>query len=183
MRKHWLVPLLLGLALAFGVEVSSAQETKTKQQEQKKTEKKAPEKKATKPAQPVAGADETGEVPAPERRALTRVLRNLQNALEGNSPRQFAENVDERFYDFPRFEDQVTDFLKQNAELRLFLREVSAEVKGDRATLLVDAEMSFATKAQPTAQQKRERRVQFDFVRTAKGWKIYEISPRGFFTP
>src|SRR2546426_9198079 len=52
--------------------------------------------------------------------------------------RRVMENLDERFDDLPRFEDQVTAFLKQSGEMRIFLREASAEVKGDHAVLIAD---------------------------------------------
>jgi hypothetical protein len=185
MRTKWLLAALIAVVLSLAAGPVLSQEKQTQEEEkaaEKKQEKKAPGKEAAKAPKQEAAGVESEELSAAERRAISRVLRNLSSAMEGNSPRQFTVLLDERFYDFPRFEDGVTEFLKGSAEMRLFLREVSTEVKGDRATLLVDAEMTFASKDQPTAQQKRTQRIQFDFVRTGKGWKIYEISPRGFFT-
>src|SRR5207245_3754410 len=73
------------------------------------------------------------------------------------------ENLDERFDDLPRFEDQVTAFLKQSGEMRIFLREASTEVKGDHAVLIADAEMVYTSKANLGPQQRRKERIQFDF--------------------
>src|SRR5437879_13331778 len=67
--------------------------------------------------------------------------------------------------------------------MRIFLREASAEVKGDHAVLIADAEMVYTSKANLGPQQRRKERIQFDFNRTEKGWKIFEITPRHFFTP
>lgn len=171
----------LALALLLGLSASplfaqSQEPQKKPDKQEKKTDKKA---KKSDPAPP------TGDTPdlATERKSLTRVLRALSDAVEGNSPRRLRDLLDERFYDFPRFEDQVTDFLKGNAELRMNLREATAEVKGDKATLIVDADMTYALKSTATVQQKRHERIQFDFVRTATGWKIFEITPRRFFAP
>ena len=179
-KKQMAFALALFLALSGSPLFAQSQEApkkQDKQEKEKKTEKKAPKK--SDPAPP------SGDTPdlATERKSLTRVLRALSDAVEGNSPRRLRELLDERFYDFPRFEDQVTDFLKDNAELRINLRESSAEVKGDKATLIVDADMTYALKSSATVQQKRRERIQFDFARTATGWKIYEITPRRFFTP
>jgi hypothetical protein len=146
----------------------------------KKQEKKADTKK--KKAEQAPDVGDTSD-PAVQRKNLSKVLRALSDSFEGNSPRRLRELLDETFYDFPRFEDQVTEFLRQNSELRMFFRESTSELKGDKATLIVDADMTFAVKDTPSVERKRHQRIQFDFVRTAKGWKIYEITPRSFFTP
>ena len=138
--------------------------------------------KDQKKKEPAPGPGDSPEAAAREKRAISRVLRDFGDGFESKSPRRVTENLDERFDDFPRFEDLVTQFLEQSGEMRLFLRESSAEVKGDRGVLTVDAEMIFSKKSD-SKEQRRKARVQFDFTRTEKGWKILEISPRGFFTP
>lgn len=161
---------------------TTGQPPPAKQQSDQSKDKKKEKKK--KPGEPVPGPGESSDAAAADRRAITRVLRNFGDGFEGHSPRGVAENLDERFEDFPRFEDAVTEFLKQTSEMRLFLREASSEVKGDHATLIVDGEVVFNVKANPTQEHRRKQRIQFDFVYTErKGWKIYEISPRQFFTP
>ena len=180
MRRTGLMALAFALLVGLGGSpvLAQSQETEKKQSKQeKKAEKKPPKKSDQAPP-----SGDTADLAA-ERKNLTRVLRALSDAVEGNTPRRLRDLVDERFYDFPRFEDQVTDFLRENAELRINLRESTAEVKGDKATLLVDADMTYALKSSTTVQHKRHERIQFDFVRTATGWKIYEITPRRFFTP
>ena len=181
-RTGWMT---LALALLLGLSgtplLAQSQEEPKKQDKQEKDKKKT-DKKATKKSDQAPPSGDTADL-ATERKNLTRVLRALSDAVEGNSPRRLRELIDERFYDFPRFEDQVTEFLQNNAEMRVNLRESTAEVKGDKATLIVDADMTYALKSNATAEQKRHERIQFDFVRTATGWKIYEITPRRFFTP
>jgi hypothetical protein len=118
------------------------------------------------------------------RRAIKRVLSDLQDGFEGHSPRRVTGSLDERFEDFPRFEDAVTQFLERTSEMRINLRESTTEVKGDHATVIVDADMIFTDKAKPTQDQHRRQRIQFDFVYDPKkGWKIFEITPRQFFEP
>lgn len=168
--------LILAFAVLFAWSgtplCAQTQEPEKKQEKQdKKTDKKAKKSDAAAPA------GDTADL-ATERKNLSRVLRALSDAVEGNSPRRLRDLLDERFYDFPRFEDQVTDFLRNNAEMRMNLRESTAEVKGDKATLIVDADMTYALKTSTTQEKKRHERIQFDFVRTASGWKIFEITPR-----
>jgi hypothetical protein len=179
MRRIGQLILALAVLLAWSGTplLAQQQEPEKKQDKQaKKTDKKAKKPDAAAPA------GDTADL-ATERKNLTRVMRALSDTIEGNSPRRLRDLIDERFYDFPRFEDQVTDFLRDNAELRMNLRESTAEVKGDKATLIVDADMTYALKTSTTQEKKRHERIQFDFVRTATGWKIYEITPRSFFTP
>lgn len=171
--------LALALALLWIPGFAAAPTPDQPAQEQQKEK----AKKKSKKGEPVAGPDESADVTARERRAITRVLRDFGDGFEGNSPHRVMENLDERFDDLPRFEDQVTAFLKQSGEMRIFLREASAEVKGDHAVVIVDAEMIYTAKTNPGPQQRRKERIQFDFNRTDKGWKIYEITPRRFFTP
>ncbi|HWQ03439.1 MAG TPA: hypothetical protein VNL38_03070 [Candidatus Nitrosotenuis sp.] len=179
---QWLVALVAAAALLCAIAAPSLAQPSATLQEKKKEEKKKDEKKKDdKKKEPPAGS-EPGD-PAAERKNLTRVVRSLGDALESGMARRVTELLDERFYDFPRFEDQVTQFLQDNREIRIYFRESTAEVKGDKATLIVDADMTFATKANPTAEQKRRERIQFDFVRSSAGWKIYEITPRRFFVP
>lgn len=166
---------LAGAAPVFAQEASKPPEKKQEKKEEKKDEKKKQEKPA--PGSPGEPLDL-----AAERRNVSRVLRAFQDGFESKSPRRITELLDATtFYDFPRFEDLVTQFLDGSAELRMHLRESTSEVKGDKATLIVDAEMIFRDKTNPAADQRRRERVQFDFIRTAKGWKIYEINPRNFF--
>lgn len=176
-RTFFSLALLLALSAgaAFYAAPGLAQESPKDKKEQKKEKEK--EKKQDK-----GGGSESGDLAA-DRKNLTRTLRAFADGFEGSTPRRVTELLDANFYDFPRFEDQVTQFIQQNAEMRIFLRESTSEVKGDKATLIVDADMTFADKSNPAAQKKRRERIQFDFVRTPKGWKIYEINPRSFFVP
>ena len=176
MRRNgqWIFALAVLLAWSGTPLFSQSQEPDKKQE--KKTDKKAKKSDAAPPV------GDTADV-AKEKKNLSKVLRAFSDTMEGNSPSRLRELMDERFYDLPRFEDQVTEFLRNNAELRMNFRESTSELKGDKATLIVDADMTYALKSSTTQEKKRHERIQFDFVRTATGWKIFEITPRSFFTP
>ncbi len=147
--------------------------------DQTKDKKKDKKKKQDEPS---PGSEDSPDNVAGARRAIKRVLSDLQDGFEGHSPRRVTDSLDERFEDLPRFEDAVTQFLERTSEMRINLRESTTEVKGDHATVIVDAEMIFTDKAKPTQDQRRRQRIQFDFVYSPKkGWKIFEITPRQFF--
>jgi hypothetical protein len=151
------------------------------QPDQPKDKKKDKKKKQD---QPSAGAEDSPDNVAGARRAIKRVVSDLQDGFEGHSPRRVTDSLDERFEDLPRFEDAVTQFLERSSEMRINFRESTTEVKGDHATVIVDADMIYTDKAKPTQDQRRRQRIQFDFVyNPKKGWKIFEITPRQFFEP
>jgi hypothetical protein len=154
-----------------------------KQDQQPPDQPKEKKKDKKKKGESAPGEGDTPDA-AGARKAVTRILRDLGDGFEGHSPRSVTDLLDERFEDLPRFEDAVTQFLEHTSEMRIYLRESTNEVKGDHATVIVDAEMIFTDKDKPTQDQKRRQRIQFDFVyNEKKGWKIFEINPRQFFEP
>jgi hypothetical protein len=192
MKAHKSWHLLLGLAVAFGGlpasggafalrrPVSWAQDPQQPPPDQPKDKKK--DKKKKDDSGP--NSEDAPDNVAGAKRAIKRVLGDFQDGFEGHSPRRVTDSLDERFDDFPRFEDAVTQFLERSSEMRINLRESTTEIKADHATVIVDADMIFTDKAKPTQDQHRRQRIQFDFVyNPKKGWKIFEITPRQFFEP
>ena len=118
------------------------------------------------------------------RQLLSRVLRDFKDGIEGLSPSSLRENIDEKkFYDFPRFEEGVTNFLRSVGEMRLFTREVNVQVQEDRAVMIIEAEMVFGPRDDTSRSRRRKEHITFDFQRLPEGWKITEINPRSFFLP
>jgi hypothetical protein len=174
---------LIGLP-AFEAALTMGKPSLAAQDQQQPDQSKEKKKDKKKKDEPGPSSEDSPDNAAGARRAVKRVLSDLQDGFEGRSPRRVTDSLDERFEDLPRFEDAVTQFLERTSEMRINLRESTSEVKGDHATVIVDAEMIFTDKAKPTQDQRRRQRVQFDFVYNAKkGWKIFEITPRQFFTP
>jgi hypothetical protein len=175
-----LIGLPVGMA-AFAVShpMRSAQDPQQQPPPDQPDKKKDKKKKQEGPS-----SEDAPDNVAGARRAVKRVLSDFQDGFEGHSPRRVTDSLDEHFDDFPRFEDAVTQFLERTSEMRINLRESTTELKGDHATVIVDAEMIFTDKAAPTKDQRRSQRIQFDFVyNPKKGWKIFEITPRRFFEP
>ena len=117
------------------------------------------------------------------RYALNRALRDLSDALEARSPRRTMEMLASEFEDQARFEDALTEFLRETLEMRVELRPASTEVKGNRAVMIVDAQMIYSRRAMPGADRRRRERLQIDFVLTERGWEISGLTPREFLMP
>ena len=155
-----------------------------RQEQQPPDQQKEKKKDKKKKGEPEPGPSDSADAAAAARRVISRNLRDFADGFEGHSPRRVMDFLDEKFEDLPRFEDAVTQFLEQTSEMRLNFRESTNEVKGDHATVIVDAEMIYTDKAKPTQDQRRQQRIQFDLVyNQKKGWKIFEITPRDFFEP
>ena len=166
-RKQFAAWLLAGALAAAGAGLGAPS---AYAQEKKKDEKKT--------------RSEPGTRTADTREVLSRILRNFTDGFEALSPSTLKEWIDsEKFYDYPRFEEGVTVLLRSVGEMRVFTREVSVQVEGDRAVMIVDAEMTLASRKNPSQTEKRRQQITFDFQRTKDGWVITEINPRSFFLP
>lgn len=117
------------------------------------------------------------------RDALRRTLRDFSDALEARSLRRTLELLANEFEDRARFEDSIAEFYRQAGEMRVMLRPASMEVRGNRAVMIVDAEMIFTRRSAPGADRRRRERLQIDFVLTDRGWEISQLTPREFFMP
>lgn len=168
--------LALLLCAASAAAPLAAQQTGEKEKQQ-----------TTKPKEKKKKSDPGSEAGAREitpRDAVSRVLRRFKTAFESPSESAVRELIEtERFYDYPRFEEGVSVFLRSVGDIRVFTREVNVQVEGDKAVMIVDVEMVFSRKDAPATPETRTSQVTFDFQRTAQGWKITEINPRASFLP
>src|SRR5713226_2125432 len=135
------VNLALALAMALaGLPVSAAtfarsQPIPSPQDQQQPPDQTKDKKKDKKKKQdePSPGSEDSPDNVAGARRAIKRVLSDLQDGFEGHSPRRVTGSLDERFEDLPRFEDAVTQFLERTSEMRINLRESTTEESRSRA--------------------------------------------------
>ena len=129
-----------------------------------------------------AGEEEPARRENPER-AITRMIRQMQMDLEGSSSRGFLGNINSaKFDDYPRFADMIERLTREDI-LRVYFRQVSNAIQGNSAQTILDAEMEMTRKNSPGRPQRRRQQVVIDFERTSRGWKIINLTPRGFFSP
>lgn len=185
----WILPvagLLLGASSSSASEAillsdavegfAAVAEQESAQKEKKEAGQKTGQKKKSKIGE--------GDPRDPNRRVLSRVLRRFKDSLEQQTPARLRDLIDrKKFYDFPRFEDGVTQFLSSVSEMRVFIRESSVEVKDKHAVMVVDAELRFTARSGNSSPVTRRQRITFNFYRTDYAWKITEIKPRSFFLP
>ena len=91
-------------------------------------------------------------------REITRILRDLQFALEGGSARGFLSLIDSaKFDDYLRFEDMVERLMREDA-IRAYFRQLtsSSSPAEGKAQTVVEAEMELGRK--DAAGQLQQRR-------------------------
>ena len=173
--------LLLAAGLALNAPASWAG-PQDNQQDQKKDKKEKKDKKDSK------GGAEAGEAPTDAKdigREITRMLRDLQFALEGGSARSALALVDSaKFDDYPRFEDMVERLTREDT-IRANFRQVvpATSPAAGKAQSIVDAEMELGRRDAAQQLQRRRQQLVIDFEWTRRGWRITNITPRDYFRP
>lgn len=118
-------------------------------------------------------------------REITRILRDLQFALEGGSARGFLSLIDSaKFDDYLRFEDMVERLMREDT-IRAYFRQVtsaSSPAEG-KAQTVVEAEMELGRKDAAGQLQRRRQQLVLDFGHSRRGWRIINITPRNYFEP
>jgi len=173
--------LLLTAGLAWNAPASWARPQDTKQDQKK-------DKKAKKAKKDSKGGGEAGEAPTDAKdigREITRMLRDLQFALEGGSARSALALIDSaKFDDYPRFEDMVERLTREDTIRANFRQMVPAtSPAAGKAQSMVDAEMELGRRDAAQKLQRRRQQLVIDFEWTRRGWRIINITPRDYFLP
>ena len=181
-----LLSVLLGLALLIAPSSVRADQKpdETKKEDTTKKDKKAKKDKKDKDKKSEVESDQPLAEPKDAQRDLARILRDMQMALEGSSPRSFLGYVDStKFDDYPRFEDMVERLLREDT-IRAYFRTVfNTPPKQNKAQMMVDGEMEVGRKDGVGQLQRRKQQLVIDFEYTRRGWKIVNITPRDYFQP
>lgn len=137
-------------------------------------------------------ATPTGEFDAAAaERAVRRQVEDLRLALESKQTSGVIRTMDPNGLSaYAGFEEQITNLMDSTAELRVFFRSANVQVrppagadKPAMAQALVDAEMVYSLKANPTQQKRKTGQLQLDLSQGDAGWRFVKIEPRSFFTP
>ncbi len=146
-----------------------------------KKEEKKKDKKEKKSSEEAEGPAESKDL----NREMTRIVRELQFAMEGGSARALLSLIDPaKFDDYPRFEDMVERLMREDT-LRAHFRQVtsSAQAAEGRGQSILDAEMGLSRKDASGQVLRRRQQLTLDFERTRRGWRITNITPRNYFEP
>jgi hypothetical protein len=110
------------------------------------------------------------------------MLLQLSEALQGHSQKQFLGLFDlDKMKDGPLFKQQINSFFGQTESIRAHLNLMDTSVDGDKANIMVEAEME-ATPSNGGAPGRRNERLAFTVVRVGDKWKFVEVQPRSFFS-
>ncbi len=117
-------------------------------------------------------------------REITRLLREMQSALEGGSARALLSLIDSaKFADYRLFEDTVERLLREDS-IRAYFRQVDSALPAqDKARTVVEAEMEVSRRDAAGQVERRRQELVVDFERTRRGWRIVNLTPRSYFEP
>lgn len=175
-----------GPALAAFSAPGPNDQTACKEEKEKKKDKKdKKDKKEKKGAKDLDAEDQPRPEAALAERELTRILRDMQFALEGGSPRSFLGFFDSgKFDDYPRFEDMIERLMREDTIRAHFRTAFNAPpTTQGKAQALVDVEMELGRKDGVGQLQRRKQQLAIDFEYTRRGWRIINLTPRNFFQP
>jgi hypothetical protein len=135
---------------------------------------------ALSPAQAAAQKDPPQS--AFDERAASRLLLQLNEALQGHSQKQFLALFDlAKMKDGTLFKQQIASFFSQTESIRAHLNLAETGVAGDKATLAVDAEIEVEPRNGSPASRRNER-LNFVAVNAGGSWKFVDVQPRFFFS-
>jgi hypothetical protein len=114
--------------------------------------------------------------------AASRLLRDLSEALQGQSQKKFLALFDlDRMKDSALFRQQIASFFSRTISIRVHLNLGETAVEGDGATVAVDAQME-AAPGDGGPIVRRNDRLNFTVANTGGTWKFVELQPRSFFS-
>src|SRR6476469_10643649 len=134
---------------------------------------------------PLLAQDAAQKQPTPaafDDQAASRMLLQLSEALQGHSQKQFLGLFDlDRMKDGPLFRQQINSFFGQTESIRVHLNLMDTSLDGDKANVVVEAEME-ATPSSGGAPSRRNERLTFTVIWVGGKWKFVEVQPRSFFS-
>jgi hypothetical protein len=112
----------------------------------------------------------------------SRLLLQLSEALQGHSQKQFLAlfNLD-KMKEGTLFKQQINSFFAQTESIRVHLNLGETSVDGDKAILVVEAEME-AAPSSGGAIMRRKDRLNFVIANMGNSWKVVDVQPRSFFS-
>ncbi len=174
-RALFLVPFIL---LAFVLSLAAQQQTVPTTDAPQASSAKKKDKKQ-KPDEPPS---EDADAATFDERTAAQVLGILRDGLEGHSQRLLLSAFDgEKMDGFLTFQDQIEAYFTRYESFRVNLRIIQTSVENNRGAVLAE----FQLESEPRGggrMSRREGQLRFELERGAKGWKIVDLNPRGFFS-
>jgi hypothetical protein len=111
-----------------------------------------------------------------------KLMDQLLQGLQTQNPRQFLAAFDPEFMtNYGQFADQISVLFTQYESFvgRYHVRQMGDNT--DRPLVLVQFDLQ-ADSTSPGAPLRKSAQVRFEFARGKNGWRIVNLTPRGFFS-
>lgn len=122
------------------------------------------------------------EPPAFDAKAAASVLTTFHDGLEGHSRRLLFSVFDtEKMADFESFRDQIDAYYTRYEAFRSTYHIIQVQQENGHGVALVD----FQVESEPRGGGRTTRRagqLRFEMEHGPKGWRIVDLTPRGFFS-
>jgi hypothetical protein len=117
-----------------------------------------------------------------DERAAAEVLGIIRDGLEGHSQRRLLSAFDAgRMDGFLIFEDQIEAYFTLYESFRVTIRIVQTSEENGRGVVLAEFQIEGEPRGGGSI-SRRQGQLRFELERGAGGWRIVDLSPRGFFS-
>jgi hypothetical protein len=137
-------------------------------------------KKDKKP-KPAPGQQDTLDTSVFSERTANDVLGQIRDGLEGHSTRLLLGAFSDDMDGYLNFEDQIEAFFKRYEGFHVNLRIVNTAIEGNKGIVTAEFQMEEMTRGSGKLVRK-ESQLRFELERGKKGWRVVNMSPRGFFS-
>jgi hypothetical protein len=116
-----------------------------------------------------------------DERAAAQALGVLRNGLEGHSQHLFLSAFDStKMEGYLTFEDQIEAYFTRYESFRISYHILQTSQEEKRGVILADFQIENEPRGGGRL-TRRQAQLRFELENTSKGWKIVDMSPRGFF--
>lgn len=163
------------VALAFGVN-ALAQDAPS-QDSTTKSDKKDKKKKKDKGGQDPLDAEVFSDAIA------NSILNDIRDGFEGHTQRLLLSAFDQDKMDgYLQFEDQIAAMFQRYSMFTVHFRIIQNSVEGPKGIVMVDFQMEEVPNGTNPSPIRKSSQIRLELERGRKGWKIVDITPRGFFS-
>lgn len=112
-----------------------------------------------------------------------KAMNTLRNGLIGHSPDLMLSAFDrDKMAGYNAFADQVRALFEQYDSFRVYAHIIHSSVENGRGIVSLQFEMDKTPRDPTVPAIRKSGELQLEMEHSAKGWKIVDLRPRGFFT-
>lgn len=117
-----------------------------------------------------------------DERDAVQVLGTIRDGLEGHSQRRLLSAFDaDKMEGFLTFQDQIEAYFTRYESFRVTTRIIQTSVENNHGVILAEFQLENEPRGGGRI-SRREGQLRFELEPGAKGWKIVDFNPRGFFS-